>query len=61
MNEKARRVTGLVLARKSNSQTKRLLQPSVSTPKNLNANSPKSMKLNRISMNFLSVNFMLDK
>lgn len=45
MKEKARRVMGFVRARKSNSQTNRFLHPFVSTPRNLNANSPKSMKL----------------
>lgn len=45
MNEKAKRVIGLALARKSNSQTKRFRHPIVSTPKNRNANSPKSGKL----------------
>lgn len=47
MNENASRVIGFVLALKSNSHTNRLRQPSVSTPKNLNANSPISIKLKR--------------
>lgn len=45
MNENAKRVIGLALARKSNSQTKRFRHPIVSTPKNRNATSPKSRKL----------------
>lgn len=45
MNVNAKRVIGLLRARKSNSQTKRRRQPSVSTPKNRNASSPISMKL----------------
>lgn len=45
MNENAKRVIGLVLARKSSSHTNRFRHPSVSTPKNRNASSPKSMKL----------------
>lgn len=48
MNEKANRVIGLVCARKSSSHTNRFRQPSVSTPKNRNANSPMSMKLKHV-------------
>lgn len=47
MKVKASRVIGLVLARKSSSQTNRFRQPSVSTPKNRKANSPISMKLKK--------------